>query len=82
MIMGLDRGVVMLLKLEGPRLPKLFWSLFICKSGGAQPYFYYTRSQKLEGPRPSRPIVRLRPCKNPHPVKVQNSALGDCWQGA
>ena len=35
------RGVVMLLKLEGPRLPKLFWTPFIWKSRGAQPYFYY-----------------------------------------
>ena len=34
-----SRGVVMLLKVEGPKLPKLFWAHFIWKTGGVQPYF-------------------------------------------
>ena len=52
----------MLIKVEGPKLTKLFWALVIWKSGGAQSYFYHSLSQKLGGPGPPRPIVRLRPC--------------------
>ena len=43
----LTRGVVMLLEVEGPKLPKLYCAILIWKSGGAQPYFYYSLSQKL-----------------------------------
>ena len=44
----LSRGVVILLKVEGPKLLKSFWALFVSKSGGAhaQTYFYLSLSQK------------------------------------
>ena len=61
---GIDlfRGVVMFLNLEGPKYLKPFGALFVFKSGGAQPYFYFCLREKVEGPGPSRPRVRLRPC--------------------
>ena len=59
----------MLLKVEGPKLPKSYLALFIYKSGGAQPYIYYSLSQKL-GARAPMPIDRLRPC-------LQKAFLGD-----
>ena len=52
----------MLLEVEGPKQPQSFWALLIWKTGRAQIYFYYSLSQKLGGPGPPRPIVRLRHC--------------------
>ena len=39
----------MLLKVEGPKLQKLFWALLIWKTGRAKTYFYYSLSQNLGG---------------------------------
>ena len=55
------RVVVMLLILGGPGFQNYVKPFLSKILGGAQTYFYYSLSQKLGGPGPPWPVVRLRP---------------------